>query len=158
MLEALTNGNGSWTATIASECAASPRHEGLGDLAHVSEFLGSPLVPTGSERIDTGTYRRQLAKPDDKPTDHLGEAETLAIVLSRSLNAAFVTDDLEASKLFQREGITTYRTVDRVRLAVRAKLLSVSEAWGCVDVLRGHGRASGPQVQDSREFARWCRT
>ena len=76
LLETLLAVHGRWTVTIAAECAVGARRPGLEDMASAVGFLGEPLVPTQGERITTRLIRARLANLADKPTDHLGEAET----------------------------------------------------------------------------------
>jgi hypothetical protein len=105
-------GRGRWCGTVAKECGASAQQPGLQDLGRVPGILGAPLYPeTGAERLEVQHLRTQLASPGDRPTDHLGEAETLAIIISRhELTAFFVTDDRGAAALAVSHGVPVVTT------------------------------------------------
>lgn len=99
LLSRLANGNGRWCATVAAECAESARNSQLAALDDAAEIFGEPLFPDQAELQDVRVLRDQLAGPGDPLSKHLGEAETIAIVVRRQLNCFFVTDDREARRL-----------------------------------------------------------
>ena len=88
LLERLANGNGRWCATVAIECAESAKRPELAALDGVGEIFGQPLFPDQAELQDIGVLRDQLASPGDRPTQHLGEAETIAIIIRRQMSHA----------------------------------------------------------------------
>jgi predicted nucleic acid-binding protein len=156
LLARIANSNGRWCGTVARECARSALEPGLGDLQQMPEIFGEPLRPeTGAEHIDVGLLRDDLAQPGDEKHQHLGEAETLAIMLRRNMNGIFVTDDKSATRLAASRGVRTATTWGLLRLAVTVKLIDADTAWGYVQVLRGQGRGSPPGVFDRRTFDRW---
>src|SRR6185312_1176366 len=83
LLERLANGNGRWCATVATECAESATRPELATLTGAREIFGEPLFPDAAEHQDVRLLRDQLASPGDPPTRHLGEAETIAIIVRR---------------------------------------------------------------------------
>ncbi len=110
LLERLANGNGAWCATVAQECTASAAEPGLEALGQAEAIFGSPWFPQGAEHLDTKMLRQELASPGDSHTKHLGEAETLAIMLRRRVNGFFVTDDREAQRLAAKHGVKVAST------------------------------------------------
>src|ERR1017187_8264266 len=99
LLSRLANGNGRWCATVAVECAESANQPGLAALSDAGDIFGAPLYPEQAEHQDIRVMRDNLAAPGDNPRQHLGEAETLAIIVRRRLSAScfFVTDDRGAA-------------------------------------------------------------
>jgi hypothetical protein len=123
----------------------------------MSGILGQPLIPTPAERIDTATYRTQLASPGDDPKKHLGEAETLAVITGQALNAVFVTDDHSAAALVQAvTGRPCYSTTDLLKLAVRTSRLSADAAWALIGILKSNGRHPRGVPTSFDAFQKWC--
>lgn len=119
-------------------------------------IFGEPLrLETGQEIVDTTTIRTSLASPGDAPTRHLGEAETISIIVNRRLQAFFVTDDRHAAQRASDHGIRTYTTWDLLRLAARVGLVTVDDAYDYVRELGGH-RENLPQVRTRAAWTQWC--
>lgn len=153
----LVDGRGAWTHTIATECDRSAQREDLAALTRMRDILGTPFYPSARERIDTFSLRARLAAPGDPPTAHLGEAETIAIMLAREIAGAFVTDDRGARRLAQAPDIriATYTTGDLLRLAVRASRIDADTCWELLQRLRGLGRRI-PDVPGARgDYEHW---
>ena len=156
LLSRIANSNGRWCGTVAQECARSSLEPGLGDLQQMPAIFGEPLRPeTGAEHLDVTLLRVDLAQPGDGKHMHLGEAETLAIMLRRNLNGVFVTDDKNASRFASSRGIRTATTWSLLKLATNVKLIDANTAWGYYRTLRLLRRGSPPGVFDRRTFDRW---
>jgi len=148
--------NGRWCATVADECARSAREPGLAPLQDVPAVFGKPLFPESqAEHSDVRTLRLELAKPGDSPHQHLGEAETLAIMTRRDLDAFFVTDDRGAARLATRFGVRVYTTWDLLRLTRHVKMVDPDTLWGYVQTLQGLERGSPSGVHNRRTFDVW---
>src|SRR5260370_19925078 len=91
LLERLANGNGAWCATVAAECRKSADFPGLAAMSDADRIFGAPLYPDQAEHQDLRPLRDELASPGAPAHAPLGEAETLAIIIRRSLRAFFVT-------------------------------------------------------------------
>lgn len=143
LLARVTNGNGRWCATVASECDRSSQEPGLGAMSSAHEIFGVPLYPeSGAERLDVQALRLELAQPGDPNHKHYGEAETLAIMSRRAIAGFFVTDDGDAARLARNNGIAVITTWDLMRLAVRCKLVDVDTVWGYTQTLRANRRGA----------------
>jgi predicted nucleic acid-binding protein len=142
LLETLANGNGRWCLTVSAECDKSARIEGLEDLRQVRRFLGNPLIPTAIERVTTNVLRDAMARPGDDPHKHLGEAETVAIVTSRTMTSAviFVSDDGSALDLAAAHGIRVTDTWGLLALAVRVRKVTDSQRISYESLLAANGR------------------
>lgn len=156
LLEKLVNGNGRWCATVASECERSARQPGLEAMSQAHQIFGPPWYPqTGAERLDVELMRLDLAKPGDTPFQHLGEAETLAIMTRRSVSGYFVTDDGDATRLARKHAVKVVSTWDLMRLAHRCKFVDPDVLWGYVQTLRTRRRGSPKGVLDRASFDLW---
>lgn len=155
LLERLANGNGAWCATVAQECAASSREPGLEGLAGADVIFGSPWFPQAAEHLDTSMLRQELASPGDGPKKHLGEAETLAIMLRRQVVGFFVTDDRGARRLAAKYGIRVTTTWSLLRMAHKKSWVDEDALWGYVQTLRANRRGAPPEVSDRVSFDKW---
>lgn len=152
----LVGDNGQWTYTIAEEAVRLSTRPGMEGLQRFRGILGEPLLPSPAERAYALRLRARIASPYDHPQQHHGEAETIAIMDTRAVVGAFVTDDLAAATLARSAGIGlhVYTTGDLIRLAVKTKRIDLDTAWDMIEVLRTHGRARGmPTVRD--QLSQW---
>jgi predicted nucleic acid-binding protein len=155
LLERLANGNGRWCATVATECKESAKLPALAALDGAGQIFGEPLFPNEAEHQDVRVLRDQLAGPGDRPTQHLGEAETLAIVVRRRLPCFFVTDDRGAARLATKNGIGVADTWHLLKVANRKGWLDADTLWGYMQTLGGQGRGAPPGVRDRPSFNKW---
>jgi hypothetical protein len=155
LLSRLTNGNGRWCATVATECSESAKRPELADLSGAGDIFGEPLYPNEAEHQDLLILRDQLAAPGDPPTKHLGEAETIAIIVRRQVNCFFVTDDKEARRLASGNGVQVTGTWRLLWLAHRAGLLDADTLWGYVLTLQRHERGGPTGVRNRETFNKW---
>jgi predicted nucleic acid-binding protein len=140
LLARLANGNGQWCATVAIECAESAKRPDLAALGGAGEIFGQPLFPDQAELQDIHVLRDQLASPGDRPTQHLGEAETIAIIARRHLSCFFVSDDRGAARLAAQNGIAVVGTWHLLKVAHRKGWIDADTFWGYVLTLEGHSR------------------
>ena len=155
LLEKLANRNGRWCATVATECAESGRLPELAALDGAGEIFGEPLFPDEAEHQDVRVLREQLAGPGDLPTQHLGEAETIAIVVRRQLRCFFVTDDRGAARLAAQNNIPVADTWSLLKLVYRATWVDADALWGYVLTLGRRERGAPPGVRDRSSFNKW---
>jgi len=137
LLEQLLNGRGTWTSSVQIECFESSKYNGLEKLAEVDRFLGEAEEPrTEAEYLAIAEIREELRIPGDGPHKHLGEAETLAIIQMRSLDAHMVTDDTGAIRIARRLEIPTVTTAQLLLLAARVDLITAQCCWDYVSTLQ----------------------
>jgi predicted nucleic acid-binding protein len=158
LLERLANDSGRWCATVATECAESARRPGLAALGGAGAIFGDPLYPDEAEHQDIRVLRDQLAGPGDLPTQHLGEAETLAIIIRRQMSCFFATDDRGAARLAAKNRIGVADTWHLLKVAYRKGWLDADAFWGYVQTLIGHDRGAPPGVRDRASFNKWLLT
>lgn len=155
MLEAVINGKGAWCASVASECSEGALKPGLEDMAQAHQIFGNPLFPDAAEHVNLLVLRDQMLQPGDRRSAHLGEAETITIITSRNLTAAFVTDDKEAQRQARAQQIPVYSTWHILKLAVKTKKLSDLEFWTAYNTLVGVNRGHPPCGRDSASVNAW---
>jgi predicted nucleic acid-binding protein len=158
LLGRLANGNGQWCATVAIECSASAKRPELAALGGAGEIFGEPLRPDEAEHQDIGVLRDQLAAPGEPRTQHLGEAETLAIIIRRHLSCFFATDDRSAARMAAQHGIQAASTWHLLKVAHRKGWIDADTLWGYVQTLQGNGRGAPPGVKDRVSFDKWWST
>lgn len=155
LLERLANGNGAWCASVAQECEASAAQPGLGALEQASAIFGDPWYPQDAEYVDTMTLRQELASPGDGPKKHLGEAETLAIMLRRQVSGFFVTDDGDARRLATKHGVKVASTWRLLQTARKMEWVDDDTLWGYIQTLRNNKRGAPRGVYNRESFNKW---
>lgn len=147
--------NRQWCATVAGECSASERATGLADLNTARTVFGAPIYPDRIEHIDARILREAMAKPGDGPHQHLGEAETIAIVTKRRINAVFITDDASAATRAKAAGISVADTWRILQIAHKAKHLTADQVWADCWTLSNNKRGWPPCGRSRADFDTW---
>jgi predicted nucleic acid-binding protein len=155
LLARLANGNGRWCATVATECGESAKLPELVALDEAGDIFGEPLFPDQAEHQDVRVLRDELSGPGDRAGRHLGEAETIAIVVRRQLKCFFVTDDGGAARLAAKNGVPVVDTWRLLKVAYRKIWLDADTFWGYVLTLERQGRGTPPGVWDRPSFGKW---
>lgn len=113
------------------------------------------MTPDNAEYVDTRTLRDTIAVPGDPATKHLGEAETIAIISRRRLDAYFLTDDQGATTLAAQHGIQVVTTWDLLRLAHKTGKVTKPVLITYVDTLMSQQRGRPPDVVDPTQLDCW---
>ncbi|MFY1633580.1 hypothetical protein ACN27F_09900 [Solwaraspora sp. WMMB335] len=122
LLKAVLNGRGRWTAAVAYE--ASQSADVLPALHRLASdgWLGEAIEITDESEIkQVSRIRRAVfGGTDDKPLQHLGEAETCHVIehWPEFAGSWWISDDQEALRFARFRGITTRETIDLVAVAV----------------------------------------
>jgi predicted nucleic acid-binding protein len=153
LLKKIVGRNGSWCATVASECAKGAMIPGLERMQEAGAIFGGPLFPDAAEHVDVILLQEQMKQPGDGDTAHLGEAETLTIISRRQLHAAFITDDRAAARQANLHDIPTYTTWHILKLAVATRLMTEAEFFAAYETLVAAGRGHPPC--GARDVATW---
>lgn len=108
LLERLVGANGSWCATVASECDDQARKQGLPQMRDAHRIFGQPLrLQTPSEWVDfraNQTFFRQASRGVD--ASHAGESEMLAILAGRTIKSLVVSDESGVARRLAVLGMT----------------------------------------------------
>lgn len=150
--------NNNWCATVRTECANSADATGLADLHNAPAVFGAPLYPEGAEHVDTRVIREAMTSPGDGPHKHLGEAETIAIVSRRRIDAVFVTDDRSATEAALKDGIRVITTWQVLKFAYKAGHLTADEVWDDCHTLSRNRRGWPPCARGRADFDAWLNT
>jgi len=156
VLKRLIRDRGIWCASVAQECSNSAKQAGLEALEGAVEIFGDPLYPdTEAEHLDVRLMRLELAQPGDSRYAHLGEAETIAIVTRRQIDAIFITDDRGAARLAKKYQVRHTSTWSLLRLASRAGFLDRDTVWSYVLMLANAERGAPSDVRTREQFEKW---
>lgn len=154
LLENLFRGKGRWCPTVRDECFESAKRPELDSIADADDFLGEPIWPTKAELLQTQVFRNQLASPQERdPNKHLGEAETLAVMVERFGFEILVTDDIDAARLAAKHGVRVVTTLTLLKLLVRVNLAPPADVLDYLRTLRPRGAPSIRGVTDLRAWA-----
>lgn len=151
LLRDLLNGQGAWTGTVQAEYENSVSTGLYADLADVAGFIAHSFIATDEEQKQARTIRRDIAKPDEPFPRSFGEAESIAVIRNRGLQAAFLTDDVGAAVYVElRElGLKIITTAELLALAVN--LGSIAEDTGRDYVLSLSRQGRGVCLGDFEE-------
>jgi predicted nucleic acid-binding protein len=127
LLEWFVQGAGAWTLSIARECERSAQVENLGAMSEWHEVFGTPLSPSPAELVDAHAIADRMRSPgENSPAQHMGEAETIAIIVRRQLSAIFLTDDHAAARAAVVEPLVK-------GVASTTKVLAMAEVAGKIE-------------------------
>lgn len=132
LLAKLLDGNGRWVEAVAYECQRSARF--YPDLAtvHSDGWLGEPVEV--SEMADVlqveGIRKAVFGGTDAKPTQHLGEAQTIHILARWAdyKDSIWLSDDQESLRVARSQGIAVRETQHLVAEAAQYGFIPTAEA------------------------------
>lgn len=153
LLADLLKGEGAWRVSIARECGKPQAYHP--DLDQAGANFGPPLIPDAGERIDATILREAMASPGEPATQHLGEAETIAIITARRLDCLFLTDDGGAAALARRHGIAAVSTWDLLRLAHRTNKVTRPVLTGYLRTLKDADRGQPRNIISLDDLTPW---
>lgn len=143
VLEVRYGGRGGWGETVAHEVRTAVGYEPLlAPLLVDGAWPGDPIDLKASKCLaDVARIQKILAGPYDKPTKHLGEAETIHLI-EHELDGLglFVTDDNGAADLAERRGIRVLRTHDVLTECHLMEDLGCPEAFDLIVAMAEAGR------------------
>jgi hypothetical protein len=144
LLRSILNERGRWTEAIAYEAGRSARH--LPALAALIQngWLGEPIEiieDTDIQRIER-IRRVVFGGTDDRPLQHLGEAQSCYVILNWAAFAGswWITNDRDALRYARFQGITTRETVDLMSIAVANGDITPSAAFELMTRMIDAGR------------------
>lgn len=117
LVEWLVRDNGKWCVTVARECKRSAEHKPeLYEMRQWDKLFGKPLHASRAELLQASVIASRMHIPGltRRPGEHMGEAETIAIIDARRKSPAgggkydtarFLTDDHGAARVASEFGI-----------------------------------------------------
>jgi predicted nucleic acid-binding protein len=146
LLAVLLDGRGRWTEAVAHECALSSSY--YTDLASVGSdgWLGEPIEINGEVEVlqVEGIRKAVFGGTSAKPTQHLGEAQTIHI-LTRWPNfkdSTWISDDRESLRVARNQGIAVRETQHLVAEAIQWGYIASAEAgFAMLQQMIGEGQS-----------------
>lgn len=132
LLALLLDGRGRWTEAVSHECALSSRH--YTDLAsiHSDGWLGEPIEIIDDVEVlqVEGIRKAVFGGISAKPTQHLGEAQTIHILARwpEFRDSTWLSDDRESLRVARNQGIAVRETQHLVAEAVQWGYIASAEA------------------------------
>lgn len=144
LLRSVLGERGRWMEAVAYEASRSARYlPGLAGLDSAG-WLGDPVETSEDADVQAIERVRRAAfgGTDDKPLQHLGEAQTCYVIKNWAQFAGswWITDDREALRYAKFQGITTKETVDLVSIAVVNGDITAHEAFALMKRMATCGR------------------
>ncbi|MFC5908562.1 hypothetical protein [Streptacidiphilus monticola] len=144
LLEKVLDGRGRWTEAVAREARLSARHLTPLTALERDGWLGEPIAITDPEEREAVERLRRAVLGGDRrrPTQHLGEAQTCLLIMTRRefRHSVWITDDRAAAQFSRRRGITTLETMDLVRIAVREQFVTAADGHELLGRMTAVGR------------------
>lgn len=144
ILRAVLNGAGRWTSAVAYEAEQSARV--LPALRKIPSdgWMDEPIEindPAEVQRVQR-IRRIVFGGTEGQPLKHLGEAETCFLLLERPEFAGgwWISDDREALRYAQFQGITTRETMDLVAVAAVNGDVDIREGFDLMHRMVEEGR------------------
>lgn len=145
LLAAVLNGRGRWTAAVEYEASRSAQH--LPDLERLQQegWLDEPVEITddGHQRQVEGIRRAVFGGTEDKPLQHLGEAETCFVIREwvEFAGSWWISDDRDALRYARFQKIQTYETMDLVSLGVANGDVTAKDGFALLNRMADEGRS-----------------
>jgi hypothetical protein len=144
LLRSVLRERGRWMEAVAYEASRSARHlPALADLVG-DGWLGEPIEVTSAVDIQAIEQIRRAAfgGTDDRPLQHLGEAQTCYVIKHWADFAGswWITDDREALRYARFQGVTTKETIDLMSMAVVDGDIAARDAFGLMNLMADRDR------------------
>ena len=144
LLEGLLRGRGRWTEAVAYEAERSSAK--LPDLRRLlsRDWLGEPIEitdPLDVERVER-IRRSVFGGSADKPLQHLGEVQSLYVILTVPAfsDARWVSDDATAVEYARERGVPTWETGQLMQDGVAMADISAARAFELLCAMADHGQ------------------
>jgi hypothetical protein len=143
LLRSVLDSRGRWVEAVASEARRSAaKLPALGALPDEG-WLDEPIEVTDPAEIrKVERIRRLFGGTNAAPRKHLGEAQTIYIVLNwRQFRASWwLSDDRESLRYARRQGITSRETIDVMKIAVSAAGVTPRDGFDLMNQMADHDR------------------
>lgn len=144
LLKSVLDGRGRWTEAVAYEASRSASVLPALQRLASQGWLGEAIEVTDESDIQqiNRIRRASFGGTDDKPLQHLGEAETCYVIehWPEFTGSWWFSDDQEALRFARFRGITTRETIDLVSMAVLNGDLPMREGFDLMQAMSQQGR------------------
>jgi hypothetical protein len=144
LLRSVLDGRGRWTEAVAHEAHKSAAY--LPTLATLARrgWLGEPIEVTEEVHVRQIEHLRRavFGGGDDRPLQHLGEAQSCYVILNWAEFAGswWITNDRDAVRYARFQGITTRETIDLMSIAVVDGDITALDAFALMTRMTDAGR------------------
>jgi hypothetical protein len=143
LLRSVLNRRGRWVEAVAREAQRSAaKLPALSALSHEG-WLDEPIEVTDPSEIrKIERIRRLFGGTNAAPRKHLGEAQTIYVVLNwRQFHASWwLSDDQESVRYARRQGITSRETIDLIKIAVSNAGITPRDGFNLMNQMADHDR------------------
>lgn len=144
LLKTVLGGRGRWTEAVAYEASRSARVLPVLDSLITDCWLGEAIEITDESDVrQISQIRRAVfGGTDDKPLQHLGEAQTCFVISTWAefTGSWWISDDKEALRYARYQGITTRETIDLVNLAAVNGDIAARDGFALMRQMANQGR------------------
>lgn len=142
LLEAHCENDGTWTRAVQHEVKRGVQHAQCLERVLQCAWLGEPVDIPGDivALIQVEAIRKALGGQNNRPTEHLGEAETIYYIETVRPTAVFVTDDRPAADFAQRRGIRVMNSAEVLRERYRQEQIGCPDAYELLQRMAEDGR------------------
>jgi hypothetical protein len=144
LLRSVLGERGRWTEAVAYEASQSARYLPALAALTADNWLGDPIEITDDADIrQIERIRRAVfGGGDDRPLQHLGEAQSCHIILNWAEFAGswWITNDRDALRYARFQHITTRETIDLMCIAVVNGDITAHDAFALMTRMTDAGR------------------
>jgi hypothetical protein len=145
LLRSILGGRGRWAEAVAYEASRSERYLPALASLKTESWLGDPIEVTDDTDIQQieRIRRAVFGGTDDRPLQHLGEAQSCHLILNWAEFAGswWITNDRDALRHARFKGITTRETIDLMSIAVSNGDISARDAFDLMRLMADAGRS-----------------
>jgi len=158
-LRCVVGTRGQWTYTVSCEWENTLKSPACPDMVERPDWaraFGAPVQPTPAERVDTKVIANGMRKPGETDSGkHGGEAETIAIILSRDIAGVLLTDDHDAARTARARGVQAAGTGHLIAMAEALGIVGHEKALGWLAALWDSNRVLGDDLNTAEAYHRY---
>ena len=144
LVRSILGERGRWTEAVAYEASQSARYLPALTALTTDNWLGDPIEITDEAEIrQIERIRRAVfGGGDDRPLQHLGEAQSCHVILNWAEFAGswWITNDRDALRYARFQHITTRETIDLMCIAVVNGDITARDAFALMTRMTDAGR------------------
>jgi predicted nucleic acid-binding protein len=143
LLEARFQGRAIWVRAVEYEVRRGIEQTRCLERVLRCTWLGDPVdVPTDDvlALVRVEELRRALGGRADRPTEHLGEAESMYYIETVQRSAIFVTDDRPALDFARNRGIAVMSAAEVLHECYTHREIDCPNAYELLQEMAAHGR------------------
>ncbi|MBF4635784.1 hypothetical protein ITJ38_15325 [Agreia pratensis] len=156
LLEGYLHGEGRVVEAVAREISLSTGHVPQLGTIDLHSWFGSPIrIENENDQVAIENTRvGRFGGTKSRPTQHLGESQTLHVIqhFPEHSGSVWITDDGSAYKLGKGQGVLTRHTVDIFQELVVQGEISSHDAYELCEEMQNEGRSLLDPPASHRDF------